>query len=79
MNDKNIGHEGEPADRREIPDRVVRELVHARCDGVGRRVQQQRVTVRSAPHDRLGADNPARPRFVVDNDGLVPRFVQLLT
>ena len=55
--------------RGEILVRVIGQLrVEARIDGIRKRSHQQRVTVRLGGCDRLGADDGAGARLVLDND-----------
>jgi hypothetical protein len=67
-------------DRREILDRVVRQLLHQRRVGRMRRVRrhEQRIAVgRGLRHD-FRRDRAVRPRTIVDDHVLIQRIAQLL-
>jgi hypothetical protein len=57
-------------DRRKILVRIVGQLrIQARIDRIGEGSHQQRVAIRIAGRDRLGADDGPGPRLVLDHDG----------
>jgi hypothetical protein len=55
-------------DRRDIANEVEVELEHCRVEGINHGNQQQRVTVRGCPHDRLGGNIAAGARAVLDDE-----------
>ena len=61
-------HAGDACDRRDIADEVVVELEYRRVDGICRSNQEQRVTVRGRPHNRLGSDVAAGAGAVLDDE-----------
>ncbi|MNC84818.1 hypothetical protein D3C83_03860 [compost metagenome] len=81
MRRQHVGHADHQRDRREIPDRVVRQL------GVNRRVgavagvgpHQQRIAVGRGAGRNLGADRAAGARARVVDHGLAEAFAHFLT
>jgi hypothetical protein len=65
-------------DRRDVVDRIERELVDARVHGVAACYQRQRVTVRRRLCTDFGAEGAARARPIVDDELLPRRFAELL-
>ena len=59
VNLHDTGHTADARDRRDIANEVEVELEHRRIDGICYSNQQQRVTVRGCPHDRLGGNAAA--------------------
>ena len=79
MHHHDAGLSADQRDRREVVDRLVRQLgVQRRADGVGLRCQQQRVAVGWRPGHRLGADRGTRTGPVVDHHLLPQPLAQLL-
>lgn len=71
MNNEGGRHVRDHRNRREILDRVVRQLAHhRRIDHMGCRHQEQRVTVRRRARSHLRADRSTRAAAIVDDDRL---------
>ena len=76
-NDQHIGALRQQADRGEILDRVVVELVEPGIDRMGHGDDEQGVAVRRRLRDRLGADHAAGAAAVVDHDLLAEAVAEL--
>ena len=70
MNLHDERHTADGCDGRYIADEVKVELEHPSVDGICCRDQEQRVTVRGCPHDRLGSNAAAGAGVVLDDNRL---------
>ena len=79
IDDEDAGLAADQRDRREVLDRVERELrVERRADRVGLRREQQRVAVGRRLRDHFAADRRARAGLVLDDDLLAPALAEFL-
>jgi hypothetical protein len=80
VHDEYAGHVRHHRDRREIPDRVVRQLAKKRQPRREHATvrEKQRVTVGRRASDRCRGYPPARAAAVIDDDGLVPQLGESL-
>jgi hypothetical protein len=78
MNDQHTRRHDDDADRSEVCDGVIRQLVQTRRAGVSGRSDEQRVAIRRRARSRFARDRAACAGAVFDQDLLAPRLAQFL-